>query len=373
MEDHGIYNLSLTKGGAHCRPRRVGLLRERTGIPLFLLFLHEGSMGSHELHSVEDVESHIFRATNLQDKQAWRLLLPFFEGAGTSAYVYTSPLSQDSTNHVADLLGAERSLTTRTGLHAVKGWTEYCDLLVIPQLSSLLNLDQWLLFVDAAFSFLSKTQHYFFLLDLPKNSQPLYTENLNKLENPDAAIYFPWIVRDSEVLPPAPLVAAAFQANDLDNIQDLPANRTLRVPYRPIQHFSPTNLADFLDKRINVIHELAPNDVRIWGAQTLASRRDGEARYISTRRTLTAVKEAIHELCEPFVLEPLYNDLPKIVDVALQSAFQPFRRIFDTSVRDPFRTNVRVIRKRTEDILQVDVQFLFPFALDEINFSLALT
>jgi hypothetical protein len=384
MNSHGENNLFGLTGltfenlRAGKRAPRVGLLRENTGVPLFLLFLHDSTPRSLSLGSFDDVVSQIIAEQLPFNKHAWETLLPFFEAGGQSAHVVTLRLNENPDEFLSSIIGDDRSFTQRTGIHVITHFFEYADLVVIPQMSSLFadNPDDLQTFAKTLFSFVESTEHFFLILDLPKKVTP--TEFAQwKWTCPNAAVYYPWLLRDGAAWGPAPAAAAAFQMTDRkSHINDIPANRNLfsqHFNYDPLCRMQPAELKYILEQRLNVFHSFSDADLRIWGGRTLASPHDVDSRFISTRRTVLAVREAISDLCEPYVLEPLHRDLPKFIDVALQSSFQPHRKAFDSNHKQPFQTNVRLVAHENTDVIEVGVKCFIPFALDEIAFELAVS
>ena len=374
MEPQGLYNLSVENQAEWRKPTRVGLLRGRTGVPAFLLFLQGISQANRvELTSLEDVESEMNKATSA-DKHAWESILPFFEAEGTLAHAVTIPVSSDRPSLLAEMIGQDLGLKRRTGIHALKSCIEFCDIAVVPQASLLLNNQEHGIFYQSLFEILEPLSHYFILMDFPR------TMTIETIQNSikggicaNAAAYYPWLIKEGKIVLPAPVVAAHFQASDASfGINDIPANRTLRGGFAPLMNYTPTQVQNWLGHRINVFHRFSTGEIRVWGGRTLADPMDLDAKFISNQRTLLAVKEAVHQICEPFVLEPLHEGLAKLVEVAMDSTFQPLRRLFNPESKHPFRSDISIVRRGTEDVLQVNVSYSVPTALDEVSFSLGL-
>jgi len=375
MNSHGLYNVTLESTSAFRHPPKVGLVRERTGVPVFLLYLTQISRpGRFEVHSLEDVENQILTSTEPADKIAWRYLLPFFRGEGTLAHVVTLPILRESPLLPA-LCGEDRGLGHRSGIHVLKEYVEVADLVSIPQASRLLDVAQLRIFYEKLDSVLAPLQHYFSLLDLPLHFSSVDAAHfLRGLILPDSAAYYPWLHLPEGVSPPSAAVAAAYQRSDAEyNINEIPANRPLKGAVRPLFVHPPTELHDLISNRVNVVHAFNENDIRLWGGRTLADPLDADGRFISNRRTLKAVREAIHQICEPFVLEPMHSDLPRFVDVTIQSALMPLAKLFDTGHPRPFEVRVSLARTGRDDVLQVDLKFSIPYAVDQMSISLGLT
>jgi hypothetical protein len=374
MEPHGIYPLSVDHREAASTFQRVGLVKERTGIPVFLLYLEESQKDRRKtICSVEDIETEIYQHESSGDKAAWQTMLPFFEADGSSAHVVCVPLTNDKS--LPSLLGQDLGLSRRSGIHVLKSFTEIADLVVIPQVSQWLGHETSRLFYRSLLDTLSPLQHFFFLLDLPKATSLAQAELwLKGMLSPDAAVYYPWIISGERCLPPTPLAAAAFQLNDaLFHINDLPANRALKGTFFPMIRLGPHQLQECASLRLNLVHRFSDEKLCLWGGRTLADPFDWDARFISNRRTLLAIREAVLELTEPFVLEPLHVNLPRTVDIALQSAFQNLRKVFDPAAKQPFQTDITIKNSGGEDVLDIRVSFRIPYAVDEMSFTIGLS
>lgn len=353
---------------------RIGLLEGRTGVPLFLLALRgAGETRKFELSSAGDVDARIRAAVHAEDREAWESLLPFFEAEGSRALVHASPLLGDSSEARFDsLVGTDRGLSSRTGLQATAQFRDSADLLVVPQASRWLDGERHRQFHAIAFERLALDPHFAFLADLPLAFDSGDARQwLRGFVCPDAAVLYPWLCREHEVFSPAAVAAAAVQRTDERfGVHRLPSNQPLAGGFRPLRRHSPVELAALVDDRLTVFHQLGGGTC-LWGGATLAARGDEEARFLSTRRTLLAVREAVHAVCEPFVLEPLYPGIEKAVDVALDSAFEPLRKFFQSD-HEPLTTQVRIERHRGEDVLVIDLQCRLPYALGEVSFRLGM-
>lgn len=374
MQAQGIFNLSVAAQSESRRGDRIGLLRGRTGVPIFLLFL-EGleTPKRWEMHTLEDVESAILGLESARDKMAMSHLKSFFEAQGTRAFVAASPLSR-TLSPIASLMGEARSLTTRSGVHLVKDYVEVADLLSVPQASELLKVDAYRAWIEATRLEVEPLQQFFTLLDLPKALPRLESvEAMEGLQWSDSAFYYPWIVKDTLCTAPSPMVAALYQLNDREfGIQEIPANRAISGKYRPLQTLSPFELKDMQDNRINCIHEFGTHSMRIWGGRTASDPQDADNQIVSNRRTLLAVRAAVHELCERFVMEPLGPSLAHEVELQIASSFQPILAMFAGNDGAKFEAKAEIKTQGAEDVLFVNVKYTLPFALDSIHFDLGL-
>jgi hypothetical protein len=365
-------NVSVVPAEA-CRPgARVGLLDGRTGVPLVLLFLREvDAPTAVELGSAGDVEARLRASTDPEDRQAWQGLLGFFEAEGTKLVVHLSPRGPDA---FESLVGQDRGLQRRTGLHAVSGYREVADLLVVPQASRWLADEAHRRFHARAFTQLAADPHFFFLAELPlAATADEATSWLDGVVCPDAALFYPWLCRDQVPVAPAVVAAAVLQRSDRRfGPHRLPSNQPINGGFVPMRRHSPAELGALVDRRVTVFHRFSGRETCLWGGATLAAAGDDDSRFLSTRRTLLALREAVHRVCEPFVLEPLAPGIEKAVDVALESAFEPLRKFFASATKQAFATEVRVERHCGEDVLVIDVQCALPYVLGEVSFRLGV-
>lgn len=376
MAAHGVYHLDVNVQPEWSTPKFVGLLKGRTGVPVCLLYLRGISAPRLlELHSLEDVESEILKHENAWDKQAWRSVLPFFEAEGDLLHVAALPISGSTQTRVSEMLGHDRGIRTRTGMHVLKSFTEFADLVVVPQASQILSAGEHRVFYQRMLEEIGTLQHYFFIIDFLKHQTHVDIEqNWKGFHSPDCAAYAPWVLYKGEAFAPGMTVAATIQNNDAENgISDLPANRPLKGRPVPLYSLHPREVRRLQDLRINVFQQMSGEDVRIWGGLTMADPCDNDAKFITNRRALLAVKEAVEEICAPFVMEPLREDsLPSRVEANLTSIFSRVTKLFDPDAKTPFTFKVGVSPVDDEDVLVVDMKYWVPYALNEVSMSLGV-
>ncbi len=376
MAAHGVYHLDVNVQPEWSTPKFVGLLKGRTGVPVCLLYLRGIQVQRLlELHSLEDVESEILKADNAWDKEAWKSCLPFFEAEGELLHVAALPISGSIQTRLPEMLGHDRGIRTRSGIHVLKSFTEFADIVVVPQASQILSAGEHRVFYQRLLEEIGQLQHYFFLIDFPKHFSLGDIEvEWRGFHSADCAAYAPWVMYKGEAFAPGLSVAAMIQQNDAENgISDLPANRPLKGRPVPLYTLNPREIRRMQELRINVFQELGKEDVRIWGGLTMADACDNDAKFITSRRALLAVKEAVEEICAPFVMEPLCEDsLPSRVEANLTSIFARVTKLFDPDAKIPFLFKVGVSPIEGEDVLVVDMQYWVPYALNEVSLSLGV-
>ena len=126
-----------------------------------------------------------------------------------------------------------------------------------------------------------------------------------------AALYYPWVISRQgvtaplEVLPPTAFVAGVMARRDLARgPQVAPANETLAgvvgLSY-PVD--DPTNGELYENPyNINVLRSFPGYGIQIWGARTFSP--DIWLRYVSVRRTLSAIERRALAALQPLVFEP---------------------------------------------------------------------
>jgi len=369
-----VYNVTVNNRqvGPGKSPR-VGLLHQRTGVPVFLLYLRGIETVKHwEFHSAEALEAELLQA-RAEDRAAWESLLPFFFAEGTNAHVVAVPVSANP--DLNELLGHNRSLVERTGIHVLRSFRDHADLVAVPQAAMLLSGEAHRLFYEGLFSLVSELRHFFCLVDFPKEfSLDAIADWTNGTICPEAAAYYPWVMQDGKATPPSPLAAAAYQINDrLHGINDLPANRDIAGPFKPAYRLTPAQVRQLNHLRVNALMQWSHAPLRLWGGATLAERLDINARFVSTRRTLLALREAVHSICEPFVLEPATDELAQFMNATLQSFFQNSRKLFHPDSSEPFTSSVSLEHRAKQDFMEVNIKFSIPYVMDQLALSLAMT
>ncbi len=371
MATQALYNLAVEDHSID-HSNRVGLLKDRTGIPLFLLFLSETEETLFlEFHSAEDVRTHRLQAKTAVDEHAWTCVEAFFEAKGRHLRVAAFPFNPEK-KALPQMMGSAGSSRLATGIHVLNQFTENTDILAVPQAPSLLNQKEHALFYKALFSQTQQLEHFLVLVDLWKDFQAESVGELKGYASDDAAIYFPWVLMGEANVPPSALVAASIQQNDQKfGIQQTPANQPIDSRLEPLLALSPAQVALALEYHVNVVQRFPKRGLCLWGANTRSS--DKEKGFIATRRTLLAVRQALHELCEPFVLEPTSTDLTRRIDVSLHSFFQSHSRLWDPNAKSPFFSHVELKQEGDAREVHVQVNLSLPYAIDKVSLSLELS
>jgi len=118
-----------------------------------------------------------------------------------------------------------------------------------------------------------------------------------------AAMYYPWVHTNGEMIPPSGLVAGVYARVDGERgVHKAPANEVVRGAIGLERNIS-RNEQDFLNPiGVNCIRSFPGQGIRIWGARTLSS--DARWRYINVRRLFSSVEESILQGTSWIVFEP---------------------------------------------------------------------
>jgi phage tail sheath protein FI len=118
-----------------------------------------------------------------------------------------------------------------------------------------------------------------------------------------AALYYPWVRINGELVPPSGLVAGVYARVDGQRgVHKAPANEVVMGAIGLERNIS-RNEQDLLNPiGVNCIRSFPGQGIRIWGARTLSS--DARWRYINVRRLFSSVEESILQGTNWIVFEP---------------------------------------------------------------------
>ena len=150
----------------------------------------------------------------------------------------------------------------------------------------------------------------FAILESGKNDPTTGPGSSLPLNNPYAALYFPWIevfdpaTRKNILVPPSGHVAGIYARVDAQRgVHKAPANEVVSGALRLQYDLSKSQQDGLNPLGINCIRNLNGN-IYVWGARTLGGNANGEFKYISTRRLLNFLRESIEEGTQFVVFEP---------------------------------------------------------------------
>lgn len=338
-------------------------------MPLFVLFLKKTAIPFHrEFRSREQVETMRGQAGDPSDSRAWEQVEAFFSAGGSRLHVLGLPLGKGDAFRA--MLGSDKGVGKRTGLQAVKDWCEKADLLVIPQATELLSVEDYKHFCQRVFDLTGPEFGMLVLTDLPKAYGVDQAETFSRdLFCADAAIFHPWVLVSGKAVPPSVILSAWIQRADAEiGIQEMAADLPLPVGLKPIIETSATVRARLLESRINtfLVH---CDQTLVWGGYTLADKADWKSRLIPIRRSCVKLQQAAEQICEPFVLEAAGEELPVWVENSLQNFLRSIRKIFRRDIQQPFTTSVKVVAQEGEDKLLVALSYSLPHSLERFSFS----
>jgi len=358
------------------RLKRLGLDTGMTGIPAFLIYLREdiNLKNIFSLSSHDEVRILQEKAKCEEDRKTISYLIPFFESGGTRAIVITSKLKgSNEDEYLADLIGSNSGYDFKSGIYNLSKASDLADLVVVPQASVLLTGENHETFYQQLTSYIEEIGNYFVLIDTPiRYKVSECVEWSKKVRSSEAAVFYPWVISNNIVAPPAAAIAGIIQNNDKQNfISDSPANRSVNLNWLPVVVSTPAELNYLTENKVNALHYFGQGDIRIWGAYTLTPDNDNNKRNISTRRALKAIEKSLNNICEAYVLEPLKWDISNEVEMAIEEFFNKVPQIFDPTVRAPFQVRAYISKdKASSDILEINIRFKLPNTLDEMNLAL---
>jgi uncharacterized protein len=118
-----------------------------------------------------------------------------------------------------------------------------------------------------------------------------------------AALYYPWVRSNGELIPPSGFVAGVYaRVDNLRGVHKAPANEVVMGAIGLERGIS-RNEQDLLNPiGVNCIRAFPGQGIRIWGARTLSS--DARWRYINVRRLFSSLEESILQGTNWIVFEP---------------------------------------------------------------------
>lgn len=123
------------------------------------------------------------------------------------------------------------------------------------------------------------------------------------------ALYYPWIgVGQQRFIPPCGHVAGVYARTDREaGFYAAPANRAIEGALDLAQPITQAELGELNDNGINCLLALPGRGIRIWGAHTLASRRNIGWEQVNISRLFLTVGRWIERRLDSLAFEP--NDL----------------------------------------------------------------
>jgi hypothetical protein len=353
----------------------IGLLENKTGVPVFVLYLKSiQQMQVLELYSAKDVECLLTQTDVAEDKEALSSLFPFFETVGKRAIILLQPLVTTKNLKLKKMIGENKNIKNRTGIYALKNFSDIADVAVFPQVSKILTPSEQLSFYASLIELLESEKRLFVLIDFSDSlSEEERFSFIKKIYSPNIAAFSNSLVKENKIYSCLGAAAATIQFCDEKNgINHLPSNLSLGKKYSTLKEILPQELSRNLSHKINVFQTNYSGDLKLMGGYTLAENLDYQNKFISTRRTLRAIQDALTKICEPFVLEPLYSGVEKVMDVTLQSAFQSLNFLFDPEAKNPFETEVKIIKENKQDIISVQAKCFIPYSVAQMQIQVGI-
>lgn len=365
VQKNTFYSISLSEPSNPQRlTPRLGLLREQTGVPLFVFFTEEVSRPL--LSSILNIDG----LENFSGPETIRkFLIPFFKSGGKFCYTLQLPISSED-GSLEQCLGADRGYQSKTGIHVLKLYYDMVDVISFPQVG-FWDVEKAKQFWKILGQEFNEFQHYFFLMDLPIALSPETVEDFLPVGQKQIAAFSPFLFYRNEILPPSPVAAALIQKTDKEfGTHENPTLHSAPEIFETVETYPSPLASSLLEKKVNLFRKSSTGELKLWGAYTLADKFDFDFRFLSSQRTFSYFRETLEELCEPFLMEPLTSDIDSLVEVSLYSTLQStLRRL---NLENQFKVNVKILQQGTEDILQLNTHLRLPLSAEEISFSLLL-
>lgn len=157
-----------------------------------------------------------------------------------------------------------------------------------------------------------------------------YRENTLNLDSSFAALYWPWLTVNDPTqdnvlvdVPPSGHVQGIYSGVAADRgVHKAPANEVVRGALGLSTDGENINFdaaQDILNPiGVNVIRPFVGRGIRVYGARTLFSIKDGR-HFVSGRRSLNFIKESIEEGLQFLVFEPLDVDLQTRAEISIKA------------------------------------------------------
>ncbi len=384
MQAEQLYRIRFDEAQTSGRGNRVGLLHSRTGSPAFLLFLESlASPVEFQCQSLESLELFASGFHSSDDRQAILELRLFFEEGGKSTTILGSPLKADA-DLLGQMIGLSRNIKSRSGLQLFRNVFEIADLLAVPQARRLLSPESNQRFTEELLSITTESNACFALVEVPQLLNVEESIQWAKVFTcPDAALYYPALIsRNTEgkivEFSVLPAIAAHYQSTDRDanlGISELPTSHAFHGRAEPSVRLSPSQQMELLAARMNSI-VFAPGpekSVRVWGGYTLARPPHLEFSLIPVRRTLRALREALENIAESFVLEPLSAGMEDTIADEIKVFLDENEELLDLFKKPAYSVQVKLLKGRDADGIEINCRFKLSRCVQELKMSFGVS
>lgn len=141
-----------------------------------------------------------------------------------------------------------------------------------------------------------------------------------------AALYYPWLMRGDQALPPAGAVAGLFARSDRDNgplgVRAAPANLEVRGFTHAALSLGFRAAAALVEVGVNPVIEQAGRGLVLWGARTLSG--DPKWQHLTSRRIVNFVTERVRRDAEWVVFEHMRPELWETLARMVRSRLDSF-------------------------------------------------
>ena len=227
-----------------------------------------------------------------------------------------------------DFIGRDEGPGYRTALSALKENDEL-DLIVVPDLMACAEHSSGFptkreieVVQQAIIDQCEDRRDRFAILDVPRkfDIEKAIQWRLN-FDSAFGAFYYPWVAISTRsghrLIPPSGFVAGVIaRCDQAQGPHKAPANETLNGVAYLERRLEDEDVGYLNAHAVNPIRALPTRGIRIWGARTVASRK--EWRFIPVRRVFNAVSRAVYKGTMWAVFEPNSHDLWQKVETNLK-------------------------------------------------------
>lgn len=353
-------------------PHRVGLLHRRTGIPVFVLYVHQSKAREFFVRSLNELEDLISTTSHKEDRLALSLLRPYFFCGGHECVVSVSPRTEGDLTRV---VGSNSTYRDRTGLQRLWGILDRADLVVIPQLPWLLDLSEYSQLIPEIQRVLGDSAAVA-LVDFPAQAEKTAIEQLvRSFDEPAIAGVYPLAFSEGRPVPATVAWSGLISRSDAaDRLSERFLNSSIDERVVPLRVLAPRETESLLARHVNVLHYFGHHgtrkDSRFVGGLTFSQDREPGRASLLAQRTIRALQDAILSTCEEFVMEPAQDSVEERLRATLTHLLESNEDFFEKRGERSFDLDLRLEEKNGQTGFQVQCRFFLPEAVREIQLEL---
>ncbi len=323
---------------------RIGLLSDRTGVPLFVLLCNAELSGNvYDLTDASQAPRMLRNGTSLLDRTSIQFIEAFFEAGGRRLVVQFERTELDEKSNqdelLAAILGTDFGFRLKTGLYNIPTLDSFIDLVAIPQAAIVFTAHRLTHLYQRCLDLSEQCGSVFVLIDPPRlNDRQALLTWCSSINHERGIQSYPWLGhRRLKLIPPSVLLAAHIQQVDEKfSVAESPANLAFSDQFSPIEEFDLTNAKSLLAARVNLFLT-RPDRIKVMWGHATCLREASEGGIIPTARAAAAIREAVVQIVDPFLMEPRSIATCQRVESMLMGFFESIsaRRILAASTSKP--------------------------------------